>query len=779
MRRIIFASLMVLFALLPGIRDVKAQGAGSDMVIVLDDSASMTEYWPEGGKMMPPNDPENLRYSAARLFIDLAQPGDRIAVLSFGSQATGLGKTSGCAISDPGDRLPPGCRLVEITERDRGALKAAINPPARGAPQTRMDLGLALAGGILKADNAGRPQHILFLTDGLPYPEDQRPALYKVIADLRQTGVQVSPVLLGGYTDNEVARRLSEREPYRAASAGDLLGIFAAIYADIHPGRFIEEIRPSRGDLEFRTSPSQGITRLAVVFPRADGRDLLEEFSLNDEKIRGRSTLSNGATVTASTDRHYGVLIIKHNRPLAGLWEGRLRAGRVLVIAEAQVEISLISPPPAREGLFPEVHYYPRGKQVLLAATVRRNGQEWSGETLQVEGKRLGSRGLSPNETVYWSLFTPPADGGKVTIQLGEEVAPLRLRKAFSLLPGDFPRLIADSPSPASPGLTSGGRLLLKAHLEPGGDLREISVQAIVQDESLGGTMAYRAQLKCEGRVCSDDGFRPEPGHNYKVWFLAKARSGGVKYGDFAQGALSAEPLIIIGNLPDLLDPQGEDSLTLEIVAHTEVDPGPLTATLDLQSGGKKVEGVTAMVSSPSILKAGNYRGKLIFRGLKELPPGDYWGILRFSSGVRVVPGEVPVRFSILTPWQQAWARIGSFLWEWFWPRLHWKPFAVTLAFFLFFVIYRIRQHRAYRPPHNNPETPEDVNPLPGGWDPLRELTGGGYGEDNLPALNSWPFEGEDLLTGLVGGGDGQDLLALNDRSSNPPGESDLEDLFT
>src|SRR5690606_1522999 len=74
-----------------------------DVVVVLDDSGSMATCWPwpQGAPPFeppcrfpsenPPSDPEELRYSAARLLLQLADDDDRMAVVRFDTIAEGVG----------------------------------------------------------------------------------------------------------------------------------------------------------------------------------------------------------------------------------------------------------------------------------------------------------------------------------------------------------------------------------------------------------------------------------------------------------------------------------------------------------------------------------------------------------------------------------------------------------------------------------------------------------------------------------------------------------------
>ncbi|MGB5047416.1 MAG: hypothetical protein WBO46_00665, partial [Caldilineaceae bacterium] len=116
-----------------------------DVVVLLDDSGSMATCWPwprEGLPTTPPcnfpsvnqpSDPDELRYSAARLLIHLADEEDRIAVVRFDSQAEGVGALG--AMQSAGG------------SENRRRLAASLEAPTNYLPRgyTRMDLGLAEA----------------------------------------------------------------------------------------------------------------------------------------------------------------------------------------------------------------------------------------------------------------------------------------------------------------------------------------------------------------------------------------------------------------------------------------------------------------------------------------------------------------------------------------------------------------------------------------------------------------------------------------------------------
>ena len=135
-----------------------------DVVVVLDDSGSMATCWPWPRDDTPffppcqwpspnlPSDPDELRYSAARLLLQLADSEDRVAVVRFDTVAEGVGALGSLQrLGDPSNRH-------ELTN--------SLQPPSdylrRG--YTRLDLGLEMAVDLLlrRARTGSRSIHIAF-----------------------------------------------------------------------------------------------------------------------------------------------------------------------------------------------------------------------------------------------------------------------------------------------------------------------------------------------------------------------------------------------------------------------------------------------------------------------------------------------------------------------------------------------------------------------------------------------------------------------------------------
>jgi hypothetical protein len=667
-RRCIWGILLTAVLLLPGAR-VSAQANtpdSLDVVLLIDDSGSMSDPWASGTRQ--PNDPDGLRHSAARLFVDLARPNDRVAVISFHTYPTGYGAaaTGGFDI------------ISDQASRER--LKAAIVQPTEPAdPMERLTdirLGLRMAQDILRRNRGENRQFIVFLTDGRPYPPEQRSELFQVISELGEEGVPIFPILLGPDTDPQVAERMAEDTRsviQQVDSPSGLLRAYATIYSYLQPNRYVDIMDLVGGQVgTVRTSEEQGVTALSLVLPKTRGAaSAFADLTLDGTSILGLDKLDNGATIHRTVENHYEMITIVHNSPLSGEWVARaLQAtgGSGLVIAESVTTIDLAYPRPmpgANSTATPR--YYPIGKPIFLGATVQRAGALTSGLQLlaRIEDVQypMTTERLTRDGTLYWVIVPPqprvqPDQPTRVQIQLGSQVTPLRLQKEFVLKPGEFPPLIADSPTERSDGLIEGGKLHLRVHFEGSQPPQEAQVEAIIQDQSTGEVS--HLSLTCVAGVCEDQSFSPVQGRRYAVLFLATATTAdGVVYNDFAEGSLAMRDALRLESLPAILDlgnvPLYQDSLERELTlsAYTE-QPFQLKATVEIQSDtpGVRPSGLTISLARPTHQSGNRYKSLLTLSGFDQLAPGRYTGAITFSAGkdVDVQPATVPIRFTIPEP---------------------------------------------------------------------------------------------------------------------------------
>lgn len=198
-----------------------------DIAIALDSSGSM------GGLLLFGNDPLDRRLSASKKLVERLSTRDRVAVVDFDDQA----------------RL-----VLPLTTLDS---KAAVRRAERAidgidsAGGTHLTAGLRTALEALSAHrHPERPQHLVFLTDGVGEYDAA------VEAEASAAGVVVHTVGLGSEVDESILRGLAEATGggyYPASDASKLITIFETIFTET------SGMASSRGagteGAEMRTSP--------------------------------------------------------------------------------------------------------------------------------------------------------------------------------------------------------------------------------------------------------------------------------------------------------------------------------------------------------------------------------------------------------------------------------------------------------------------------------------------------------------------------------------------
>ncbi|RME85677.1 MAG: VWA domain-containing protein, partial [Caldilineae bacterium] len=615
-----------------------------------------------------PNDPKGLRHSAARLFIDLARDGDRLGVISFHTFPTAYGE------------LAQGRLTTIVGTEAKDALKATIVQPTEPPSDERltdMRLALQMARDVLRANREGHRQFIVFLTDGQPWPPDQRRELIAAIDDLAADGVTIFPVLLGNDIDMGVAERMARRSGGLIQSveqAGDLLAAYARIYGFIQTERYVDDVLLPDGQTgTFRTASEQGITRLSIVLPKLEEEDsAFAALTRNGEDLLGQETLEDGTTLLRSGDQHYEVISLANNTPISGEWTlkatSALEAGApvALIIADSVDSLVMRFPAADKDGSPAAPRYYPAGKPVLLGVEVRQGTARMPGLEVQAILNEvqypLRSDGLSGDGSLYWTILNPgpatPGEQKRVQIQIGRELAPVRLQKQFTLIAGEFPQLVADSPTERSPGLQEDGRLELRAHFEGDTPPQDAAVTAFITDKRSGQVTVIDVPCDLDG-TCVDRSFEPTLGTNYDVTFIARGSVGETTYTDFAQGTLVMRDVLRLDTLPPILDfgriPNYEESLTWDIVLTAYTDQQvELDARLELEVGGQPLPPGTVglSLSRPTHRESNRYSSLLRLTGFDKLPPGEYTGRIYFESpaAVDLDPPSVAVRFTIPVP---------------------------------------------------------------------------------------------------------------------------------
>ncbi len=619
-----------------------------DVIVLLDDSGSMATCWPwqpdrppitppcGWGSDNPPSDPDALRYSAARLLMQLADEADRIAVLRFDNQAEGVGAA--------GTLQPVGAG------ENRRRLTEALQPPddyfRRG--YTRIDLGLQSAIDLLQnARQPGRSQYVLLLTDGEPSQQlgagDQRERINGEIETLRNAGVFVFPVVLcnptAGCAGEFLRDRFAESGVREAKNAQDLVRIFSEIFASMKSDRSVLTGRSADGALEFTTRAQHGVRRITIVTPSGGLRGV--------QKSEGVV-----ATQPSLTEPHIDVNVIE-GEPLAEGGDWRIETSDFSGFAVIQTDSypQLVNPPPSVASSPASVRYYPAGKPLLLLA---RSSGPGAGEPLLYNGKTpLPAFGGSDLKMLL--LTDTPAS---IRLQVGNDETPLQLIRTFDLeARSDLPQLQVLSPSEKNSGLLNDGHARLQATFGGSTELQNVTGNVLVTDESKdaqgGGKLVYQAAMNCLERTCVEEGFAPGDGRSYKVTYLLQAQQDGLRFSDWAQVNLGLKPAVYVQGLEPAFDlaQMPADGWPLELSAGTTEAIGNLVATLTLRRLESDEEAIgTKLAFTADVPEEGSLNTAMLVEGLDTLRPGTYEGEISLAvNGPSGRPMDIDIRpFSTL-----------------------------------------------------------------------------------------------------------------------------------
>ena len=363
-------ALVVALALAVGLPPARAaaQSGGaldapnSDIVLVIDNSGSMRQ-----------NDPQYLRLAAAKLFVDLTDPGDKIGVVVLsGARQTRL--------------LTP--RMMRANDRDDlRELKDAIDRIRREpmGEETHMGTALELAYAMLESTTQGnmranQNQFVVMLTDGLPTGAGQTERLAGAIARFQARRYwKVFSIALGKEADPGFLQRAvaapTGGEVVVASRADDLLDSYLNVYERAGDDRFVDRVTVAPNTLAplADIAPDQQPTQVSVVLLRdssgesiaslvgPDGADVVQPFYQN--------------TVRRGDEPEYQLYKVPPEAqvPLEGRWAINIATGdaqpsQVYVLTRTRLRLQLPVPSPLRPEDDSSVRYHPLGRPLLLTA---------------------------------------------------------------------------------------------------------------------------------------------------------------------------------------------------------------------------------------------------------------------------------------------------------------------------------------------------------------------------------------------------------------------------
>ncbi len=644
MRSLRWLALLLLLLLLAVGQGAKAQqpapAENVSVVLVVDSSGSMKT-----------NDPTDLRFTAAKLFISLLDLKDSVGIVNFASRSHVL------------------VDLVRIeAEREKEPLMKKLEGiEAKG--NTHMLAALKDARTLLSKDTSPNDKFVVFLTDGEPHPDnwdkmsDDEKRNY-IEETLKVVGEIDWPVLSIAFTKEayvpflEDVSRISKGKLFYAATPRELPEVYEEVFGHLKdrtifgPG-FVD----APTSVKFTIDPFVKKVSFVIVKPESVTVKILtpgeRTLDLSDPKV-----------VRFLTPRFETVTI---EDPAPGTWTVELSgSGEAHVKAIVKSKLRILSPSP----LSP----HPKGKPMLVAASLNELQPDGSykrlvgdriflAELTTPKGERLsltlyddGTHGdKMMGDGIFSTLYNPELEGPfNILFQTWEGPIPVRSERTIWVLP--FPELIVDSPKGEEYELKEPS-LAIKAHLELEGKPFTLEgAKVIAKVRRPDGSVETLALLERHGFY--EAAFIPTEGKHEVTFTLegiykktpftdSKGVSFGVKF--FIPTIFIRPGEVNLGRIDGLKEGKVITFTVESSSPHEEL----LTASVP------EFENLRVSLEPNRIPPSGKVQVKLT---ISAVPPFklslfkamDCKGSIVFSSraGVVISPAEVHLRFHIPSLWE-------------------------------------------------------------------------------------------------------------------------------
>jgi hypothetical protein len=437
------------------------------VVLVIDSSGSMKT-----------NDPTDLRFTAAKLFISLLDIGDLVGVINFASKSQVLVDLVG--IEAEGEKGP----LMKKLE----GIEAKGNTHMLGAMRD------ALA--LLSKDTSPNDKFVIFLTDGEPHPdnwktmsEDERRSYIE--ETLKVAGEIGWPILSIALTEEadvpflEDVAKASKGRVFFAATSKELPEVYEEVFGHLKdrtifgPG-FVDAptsvelaIDPFVKKVSFVVTKPEAVT-VSVLTPGEKALDL------------------DDPRVARFVDPRFETITVED--PAPGKWRVELGgSGEAHVKAIVKSRLRILSPLPFSP--------HPKDKPMLVAASLNELQPDGSYKLLVGDWIFLAELTTPTGEEISLTLYDDGTHGDKkrgdgifstvyetelkgpfnIVFKTWKEAIPVRSERTIWVEP--FPKLVVDSPEEKEYELEKPS-LTLRAHLELEGEpfvLEEAEVRAQVR----------------------------------------------------------------------------------------------------------------------------------------------------------------------------------------------------------------------------------------------------------------------------------------------------------
>ncbi|GHO93824.1 hypothetical protein KSF_038720 [Reticulibacter mediterranei] len=353
----------------------------ADTVLVMDNIYRIGDH-----------DPQGYRFDSARLYVDLAPPGDQIGLVEIASS--------------PLPSLP----LEEVSSH-RENIKNAIGRIQQSGVETHNKTAmftpaLQKAGAILGKSPPGHRKDVVIITDSLALSGDPQPAGCNApveqywLCEVNALEHQHIAVRLFGFTPPGSESEFASTEAHLRAHGGsatmlvdntnfpDLAKVYTDMLVSIHPDMFLATFNNSLPRV-ITTTNDEYLRRLTVLV-LGSGQMTLTTVQTPDRKNVARQSLSNG-TLYSSQGRGYALETVGSGN-LTGQWHLETTGAtptQTLILAQSQGSFILLNPAPSGDDLSPR--YVPAAQPLLLLATMNTS------DNTPLEGVKLTANPAGPS----------------------------------------------------------------------------------------------------------------------------------------------------------------------------------------------------------------------------------------------------------------------------------------------------------------------------------------------------------------------------------------------
>ena len=610
------------------------------VILILDNSGSMRT-----------SDPDNLRFTAARLFIALLDQGDAVGMIRFSTS------------SQP---LTDGVMLLENPEQKKQLTQLFAPVPPDGYTDIKsalQDTAAMLASGDLRQ----RETIIILLTDGKPeipqpYPEYET----ETLAVGRSLGVPVLSIALTSAAQTPFLTRLAVEtggSVLPADQASDLLDAYLEIFGQLKDRSVLGSgttAVPGQIELEVEPSLAPYIERISFIAVKPANAEI--ELMTPDGQVVTLDDPSLDFSMTED-DRF---IVLTLTQPPGGEWQLNVQGNRGVALGRAVIRSRL------RAAVISPVGYFEAGQPVLIVANLVEDQED--GLPIKIVGEARFSALITRPDGSRESLDRLYDDGTHGDLRAGdgnfsrayvntdlEGVYLVRVTGSKGLIPvekiGRFetiviPQFVVDQPNEDSYDIREQA-VEFEVHLEGGRQslLDQGELLAIVTSPS--GKVQSVLLEQRENHYLG--AFLPTEDGVYQVLFIPKDASyQGIPYRYQAKVSFEAR---IIHNVRNLTE-----DINLGRIEVLQAEQG-FELTLDFESDSPHAEPVQIELrdftgymlkktEEWTIPASGKATFRILLAPTGEVQPGKYNGRLIFSTrnGVDLVGASVNLELEVFQP---------------------------------------------------------------------------------------------------------------------------------